>query len=119
MFDQLNRRSFLQAGAVSSVLLHLADQVLATQRDTGSGLPQRPLGKSGVDVSILCLGGWHIGKAAIDDGEDQAVKLMHQAIDNGMSFFDNCWDYHDGYSEEIMGTAFQDRSEKVLLMNKV
>ncbi len=119
MSDALNRRTFLQAGAVSGVLLQLAEQILAAQQDSGTGLPQRPLGKSGANVSILCLGGWHIGKAAIDDGEAAAVGLMQQAIDNGMTFFDNCWDYHDGYSEEVMGKAIQDRRDKVFLMTKV
>jgi aryl-alcohol dehydrogenase-like predicted oxidoreductase len=72
-----------------------------------------------VDVSILCLGGWHIGKAAIDDGEEAAVRLMHKALDNGLTFFDNCWDYHDGYSEEVMGKAIRDRRDDVFLMTKV
>lgn len=119
MYDQLNRRNFLQAGAVSGVLLQLADKVLAAQQDSDAGLPKRPLGKTGADVPILCLGGWHIGKAAIDDGEGAAIKLMHQAIDNGLTFFDNCWDYHDGYSEEVMGKATHDRRDKVFLMTKV
>ena len=68
----------------------------------GEGIPTRPLGKTGVNVSILCLGGWHIG--AVKD-KDEAVKIMHAAIDEGVTFFDNCWDYHDGGSEEIMGKA--------------
>jgi predicted aldo/keto reductase-like oxidoreductase len=119
MSDSLDRRGFLQAGAISAVLLQLADQILAAQQDTGAGLPKRPLGKTGEDVSILCLGGWHIGQAAIDDGEQAAVKLMHDAIDSGMTFFDNCWDYHDGYSEEIMGKAIADRRDKVFVMTKV
>ena len=55
-----------------------------------------------MNVSILCLGGWHIG--SVKD-KDEAVKIMHAAIDEGMTFFDNCWDYHDGGSEEIMGKA--------------
>lgn len=119
MTDQLPRRSFLQASTASAVLLQLADQMLAAQQDNGAGLPTRPLGKTGANVSILCLGGWHIGQAAVDDGDDAAVKLMHQAIDSGLTFFDNCWDYHDGYSEEVMGKAVQDRRDKVFLMTKV
>lgn len=119
MSDPLNRRGFLQAGALSGVLFHLADQILAAQQDNGKGLPTRPLGKSGAKVSILCLGGWHIGKAAIDDGEAAAVKIMHESIENGLTFFDNCWDYHDGYSEELMGKAIRDRRDKVFLMTKV
>jgi predicted aldo/keto reductase-like oxidoreductase len=117
--DQPSRRHFLQAGVAAGAVLSLADQVLAQQRDRGAGVPQRPLGKTGAEVSILCLGGFHIGQAARTDGEAVAVKLMHQAIDEGITFFDNCWDYHDGYSEEVMGKAIEDRRERVFLMTKV
>jgi predicted aldo/keto reductase-like oxidoreductase len=72
--------------------------VLAEQEDSSDGLPKRPLGKTGVKVRILCLGGWHIG--AIE--EKDAIALMHEAIDEGLTFFDNAWDYHDGGSEEVM-----------------
>jgi len=119
MSAHLSRRTFLQAGAASGVLLQLADQVMAAQEDRGAGLPTRKLGRTGADVSILCLGGWHIGKAAKDDGEDATIKLMQNAIDNGMTFFDNCWDYHDGYSEEVMGKAIDGRRDEVFLMTKV
>ena len=110
-----NRREFLSAAAGIAVA-GLSSSVLADQEDTGSGLPTRPLGKTGEKVSILCLGGWHIG--AID--EKLAISLMHEAIDNGLTFFDNCWDYHDGGSEEVMGKALAEggRRKKVFLMTK-
>jgi len=81
-------------------------------------IPTRPLGKTGANVSILCLGGWHIGQPAIGDAE--AERIMHAAIDNGITFFDNAWDYHDGRSEEIMGKALATggRRQKVFLMTK-
>jgi predicted aldo/keto reductase-like oxidoreductase len=77
----------------------------------------RPLGKTGEKVSILCLGGWHIGDVK-DDKE--AIRIMHAAIDEGLTFFDNAWDYHDGHSEEIMGQALaQDgKRHQVFLMTK-
>jgi predicted aldo/keto reductase-like oxidoreductase len=83
-----------------------------------TGLPSRPLGKTGVNVSIICLGGWHIGQPAIGDAE--AIRIMHTAIDEGITFFDNAWDYHDGRSEEIMGQALGTggRRQKVFLMTK-
>jgi len=89
---------------------------LAQQEDSSAGLPTRPLGKTGQRVSILCLGGWHIG--AID--ENLAISIMHEAIDNGLTFFDNAWDYHDGGSEAIVGRALASggRREKVFLMTK-
>jgi aryl-alcohol dehydrogenase-like predicted oxidoreductase len=85
--------------------------------DNAKGLPTRPLGKTGVNVSILCLGGWHIG--SVKD-EKEAIKIMHTAIDEGMTFFDNAWDYHDVRSEEIMGKALATggRRQKVFLMTK-
>ncbi len=81
-------------------------------------LPTRPLGKTEAKVSILCLGGWHIGQPAIGDAE--AERIMHAAIDEGITFFDNAWDYHDGRSEEIMGKALatRGRRQKVFLMTK-
>jgi aryl-alcohol dehydrogenase-like predicted oxidoreductase len=81
-------------------------------------IPTRPLGKTGASVSIICLGGWHIGQPAIGDAE--AERIMHAAIDHGVTFFDNAWDYHDGRSEEIMGKALATggRRQKVFLMTK-
>lgn len=81
-------------------------------------LPTRLLGKTGVNVPILCLGGWHIGQPAIGDAE--AERIMHAAIDNGVTFFDNAWDYHEGRSEEIMGKALATggRRNKIFLMTK-
>lgn len=115
---QPSRREFLQAGVAAGLSLSLAHTLLAQQKDDGKGLPTRPLGKTGQQVSILCLGGWHIGKTVLESDEKTAIKLMHDAIDNGLTFFDNCWDYHDGLSEEIMGKAIKDRRDKVFLMTK-
>ncbi|MBC8167629.1 MAG: aldo/keto reductase [Bryobacteraceae bacterium] len=80
-----------------------------------SDVPTRVLGRTGVDVSILCLGGWHIG--AIED-ENEAIRVMHTAIDEGVTFFDNAWDYHWGGSEERMGKALEGRRDQVFLMTK-
>jgi len=117
--DRSTRREFLQAGVAAGVTLTLGEALLAAQKDDGDGLPRRPLGNTGEKVSILCLGGWHIGKAAQEADEKTAIGLMHRAIDEGMTFFDNCWDYHDGFSEELMGKAIQDRRDKVFLMTKI
>ena len=68
-------------------------------------MPQRPLGKTGVNVSIVGLGGYHLGNV---DGEKEAARMVHAAIDRGMTFMDNCWDYHDGLSEARMGKALAD-----------
>ncbi|MBW3542016.1 MAG: aldo/keto reductase [Planctomycetes bacterium] len=113
------RREFLQASLAAGAVLALADDLLAAQQDDAAGLPTRPLGETGERVSILCLGGWHIGKAGKDSGDEHAINLMHAALDAGMTFFDNAWDYHDGYSEELMGKALASgRRDKVFLMTK-
>jgi uncharacterized protein len=79
-------------------------------------MENRVLGRSGERVSPLCLGGWHIG--AID--ENESTRLMHTALDEGITFFDNAWDYHDGVSEERMGKALamDKRRARVFLMTK-
>jgi aryl-alcohol dehydrogenase-like predicted oxidoreductase len=86
-----------------------------------NGLPQRPLGRTGVNVSLMCLGGWHIGAGKISrPDEAEAIRMMHTAIDEGVNFFDNAWDYHDGYAEELMGKALamDGKRQKVFLMTK-
>jgi aryl-alcohol dehydrogenase-like predicted oxidoreductase len=75
----------------------------------------RTLGKTGVKVSALGLGGFHIGNPSEADG----IKIIRTAIDRGVTFMDNCWDYHDGDSEVRMGKALRDGyRQKVFLMTK-
>lgn len=104
--------------AIEADLAALAERVLASQVPAGAtGLPTRAFGRAGERVSILGLGGWDIGSIA-DDLE--SVRLMHAALDEGVTFFDNAWDYHNGRSEELMGRALamDSRREKVFLMTK-
>ena len=79
-------------------------------------IPTRPFGRSGEPVSILGLGGWHLGLPKTDRA---AVRLAHAAIDAGVTFLDNAWDYNDGLSETRMGQAIADRRDQVFLMTKV
>jgi aryl-alcohol dehydrogenase-like predicted oxidoreductase len=112
------RREFLLETAGASLAVSaLASDVFASHQPAGAaGLPTRVLGRTGQRVSVLCLGGWHIG--SIKD-QAEAIRIMHTAIDQGLTFFDNCWDYHDGGSEEVMGRALAGgRREKVFLMTK-
>jgi aryl-alcohol dehydrogenase-like predicted oxidoreductase len=112
------RREFLRDATLSSAAIAaLAGDILASQQPaSATGLPTRVLGRTGQPVSILCLGGWHIG--SVKD-PDEAIRIMHAAVDEGLTFFDNCWDYHDGGSEEIMGRALAGaRRDKVFLMTK-
>jgi aryl-alcohol dehydrogenase-like predicted oxidoreductase len=79
-------------------------------------IPLRPLGATGVMVPALGLGGYHIGKMK---NEREAIRIVHAAIDAGITFMDNAWEYHDGRAETIMGKAIADRRERVFLMTKV
>jgi uncharacterized protein len=88
----------------------------SAQPGATQAIPRRPLGKSGVMVSALCLGGYHLGLAKT---EAEAIRIVHEAIDAGINFLDNAWEYHDGRSEEWMGKAIADRRDKVILMTKV
>lgn len=98
--------------------LGAAAALAIAQDDEGRGIPTRRLGRTGEQVSILCVGGAHLGRAAMDDGEPTALKLAHAAVDNGVFFWDNAWAYHDGYAEEFMGKALKGRRDKVFLMTK-
>jgi len=79
-------------------------------------IPLRPLGMTGVLVSALGLGGYHLGKI---DSERSAIRLAHAAIDAGITFLDNAWEYHKGRSETVMGKAIADRRDRVFLMTKL
>jgi predicted aldo/keto reductase-like oxidoreductase len=111
------RREFLASSLAAGAALSLTGAVEGADDKADKGVPTRPLGKTGVEVSILCLGGWHIG--SVKD-KDEAIKIMHAALDEGITFFDNAWDYHDGGSEEIMGKALamDGKRKKCFLMTK-
>jgi aryl-alcohol dehydrogenase-like predicted oxidoreductase len=81
-----------------------------------SGIPLRPLGRTGVDVTAISFGGYHLG---LVEDDNEAIRLAHEALDAGITFFDNAWEYHDGRSEELMGRAIHDRRDRVFLMTKV
>jgi len=87
------------------------------QQGTTGTILLRPFGKNtSVKISALGFGGHHLG-----DAEDQptAVKLVHDAIDGGVTFFDNCWEYHRGKSEDWMGAGLKGKRDQVFLMTKV
>ena len=73
---------------------------------TRSGdIPYRTLGRTGERVSAIGLGGYHMG---VPKDEQDGIKLIRTAVDRGINFLDNCWDYHDGKSEIRMGKALRD-----------
>ncbi|HYQ59270.1 MAG TPA: aldo/keto reductase [Draconibacterium sp.] len=82
-----------------------------------NGIPYRTLGKTGLEVSLIGVGGAHIGNRNITD--ETSVTLIREALDNGVNFLDNAWHYNNGRSEELMGKALKDGyRKKAILMTK-
>lgn len=108
----MNRRTFLGSSLAGAALLGMP--AWAEKRD---GMPYRDLGKTGEKVSLLCVGGYHIGVDTLSD--EESIALMRASVDEGVNFFDNAWAYHNGRSEERMGKALKDGyRDKVFLMTK-
>jgi aryl-alcohol dehydrogenase-like predicted oxidoreductase len=116
-----NRREFIEkvalgvAGAGAAVSSSFLAPLPA---DAASGeMPYRTLGRSGEKVSLLGLGGFHIG---VQKDEQESIRIIRTAIDNGVNFMDNCWDYNGGISEIRMGKALREGyRRRVFLMTKV
>ena len=106
------RRRFIgaAAGAITSA------SALAAQTMADGAIPRRPLGKTGVQVSILGVGGYHLGSA---QGLSEARTIVDAALDAGINFFDNAWEYHGGRSEEWLGEAIRQKRDRAFLMTKV
>jgi aryl-alcohol dehydrogenase-like predicted oxidoreductase len=114
--EDTTRREFLTRAAAGATIAALAESVLAqTSSASSTGMPTRVLGRTGERVSIVCLGGWHLGSIKDDAA---AIRLVQTAVDEGLSFMDNCWDYHDGRSEELMGLGLEGRRDKAFVMTK-
>lgn len=89
----------------------------ASSQSGKSGIQHRPLGTTGEKVSLVGIGGAHLGKPKTDA---EAIEIIRTAIDNGVNFMDNSWDYNGGESEIRMGKALRDGyREKVFLMTKI
>jgi aryl-alcohol dehydrogenase-like predicted oxidoreductase len=97
------------------------DWIASSQAATASGkakspVPRRELGSTGAQISILGLGGFHLGQAK-DVAE--ASRIVGEALDAGVNFFDNAWEYNDGKSEDWLGKALQGKRDRAFLMTKV
>jgi predicted aldo/keto reductase-like oxidoreductase len=118
----MNRRDVLGAMAGLAVAGGVAGEpaalgaMTASGEASGSGMIYRTLGKTGEKVSAIGLGGYHIGNQS---DPQESIRIIRTAIDNGITFMDNCWDYNDGQSEVRMGQALRDGyRQKVFLMTK-
>jgi len=119
----MERRSFLKSAAAAGVAAAARTSIAqspakaATPRPEAPGMIYRDLGTTGERVSAIGLGGYHIGKQS---NPDESIALIRKAIDSGITFLDNCWDYNDGLSEVRMGQALRDGyRSKVFLMTKM
>lgn len=125
--DTPDRRGFLQTAgligagiAITNPLAVSADQGHPDPLElTNTGpdeIPRKPFGKTKERVSVIGMGGYSLGAAP---SLKEAVAIAHEAIDAGVTFFDNAWEYHDGKAEEWMGEALAGKRDKVFLMTKV
>lgn len=111
----VTRREFVKLAAATSFAVGAGSLAWAAEKQ--DGMPYRILGRTGEKVSAIGLGGYHIGKQA---DEQASIRLIRSAIDGGITFMDNCWDYNAGASEIRMGKALRDGyRDKVFFMTKI
>jgi aryl-alcohol dehydrogenase-like predicted oxidoreductase len=94
----------------------LGSAALAARGQSGAEIPKRPLGRTGLEVSALGIGGYHLGSA---NSEAEAAQIVNEALDAGVNFFDNAWEYHQGLSEERLGRALKGKRDRAVVMTKV
>jgi len=113
--SSFTRRRFLELAAAASFAAGVGQN--SWPAETREGVPYRTLGHTGEKVSIVGLGGYHIGSQS---NEQESIKIIRTALDNGINFLDNCWDYNGGESERRMGKALRDGyRQKAFLMSKI
>jgi uncharacterized protein len=118
----MQRRDFLKSATAAGIATTLpasqnTPSSAPSKRPEAPGMIYRDLGTTGERVSAIGLGGYHLGK---QPDAAESIRLMHTAIDHGITFLDNCWDYNDGISEVRMGQALRNGyREKVFLMTKM
>ena len=123
----MNRREFMKGAAIATAgaligsenKTQASDQPVrptsASQAEVGR-VPQKPLGKTGINVSALGVGGYHLGTAK---SQQEATEIVARALDAGVNFFDNAWEYYEGESETRLGNALQGKRDQAILMTKV
>ena len=108
----MDRRDFLKTVAATTVASSLNAKL---SRAEGS-IPYRTMGRTGEKISIVGIGGYHLGRPS----EEDSIRIVRMALDEGVNFLDNCWDYNNGVSEERMGKALADGyRQKAFLMTKI
>jgi predicted aldo/keto reductase-like oxidoreductase len=109
------RREFIELAVATGFVAGLPGRALAAE--SRQGIPYRILGRTGEKVSAIGLGGYHVGS---QPDEKESIRIIRTAIDEGVNFLDNCWDYNDGQSEIRMGKALLNGyRQKAFLMTKI
>lgn len=117
----IDRRAFVKGAALAGAAVVQTGVTLAREPQTkepqkaGEPVPHRPLGKTGLKVSALALGGYHLGSAP----EGEVDELVGRSLDAGINFFDNAWEYHMGDSEVRLGKALKGKRDQAVVMTKV
>src|ERR1700732_521775 len=110
----MDRRDFLKTAAAGTLMTSLNHKFAYA---ASGSLPTRTLGRTGEKVSVVGLGGYHIG---MQSDEQESIRIIRTALDGGINFLDNCWDYNDGQSEVRMGKALRDGyRQHAFLMTKI
>ena len=107
------------AGSTSSAASRIPRVTRANMGTMRGEMLYRPLGSTGVEVSLIGMGGSHLGLATVQ--EDDAIRLVHEGLDRGINFLDNSWDYNEGRSEERVGKALSQGGyrQKAFVMTKI
>jgi aryl-alcohol dehydrogenase-like predicted oxidoreductase len=123
---ELDRRNFVKAAAVAAAASFMTQEGMAEETSISTQahivqnqpgqVPKKALGKTGVQVSAMGLGGFHLGTAK---DQNEVNQIVAHAIDAGVNFFDNAWEYHNGDSEVRVGKALQGKRDQVIVMTKV
>src|ERR1700722_5245018 len=101
---KISRRIFLQGAAV-------AGTGSAIMAQSPAQVPKRPLGRTGLQVSCIGLGGYHLGNV---EEQPMVDRIVSEAMEAGVNFFDNAWEYHDGRSEEVVGQALKGKRDRAI-----
>src|SRR5260370_21190666 len=109
------RRKFLELSAATVVAAGIGQPTRSVE--TKGGMPYRALGRTGARVSMVGIGGYHLGKPELDAQE--SIRIVRMALDEGVNFLDNCLDYNGGESENRMGKALREGNRpKTFPLNK-
>src|SRR3954466_7896180 len=111
----MDRRDFIKRSAAASVAASLNSKFSSA---SDQPVPHRTLGRTGEKISMVGIGGYHIGAPSVE--EKDGIAIIRAALDNGINFLDNCWDYTDGVTEERMGKSLRDGyRQKAFVMTKI